>query len=173
MKPEWTKTLTPDNFNDWIKGEVDAGRTAFVRWIASEGWCAPPIRCPSRRLFANRPEACAGSLAGAAGGARAALLPAALAAAHGCSARAEADDASRPRPGMLSRRSTPATLPCRSATCCSPNPKSAPALTAATSRPARGAGRRSATSTRPRATTATPTTRRPTRPCATSSATRR
>ena len=59
MKPEWTKTLTPDNFNDWIKGEVDAGRTAFVRWIASEGWCAPPIRCPSRQLFANRPEACA------------------------------------------------------------------------------------------------------------------
>ena len=43
MKPEWTKTLTPDNFNDWIKGEVDAGRTAFVRWIASEGWCAPPF----------------------------------------------------------------------------------------------------------------------------------
>jgi hypothetical protein len=22
---------------DWIKGEVDAGRTAMVRWIASEG----------------------------------------------------------------------------------------------------------------------------------------
>jgi hypothetical protein len=37
MTPEHTKTLTPDNFNDWIKGEVDAGRTAFVRWIASEG----------------------------------------------------------------------------------------------------------------------------------------
>ena len=50
MKPEWTKTLTPDNFNDWIKGEVDAGRTAFVRWIASEGWCAPPSM-PSRRLL--------------------------------------------------------------------------------------------------------------------------
>ena len=37
MRPSHTKTLTPDNFNDWIKGEVDAGRTAFVRWIASEG----------------------------------------------------------------------------------------------------------------------------------------
>ena len=59
MKPEWTKTLTPDNFNDWIKGEVDAGRTAFVRWIASEGWCAPPsmpivpaLCKPSRSLCA-------------------------------------------------------------------------------------------------------------------------
>ena len=39
MKPEHTMTLTPDNFNDWIKTEVDAGKTAFVRWIASEGWC--------------------------------------------------------------------------------------------------------------------------------------
>jgi hypothetical protein len=37
MTPDHTKTLTTGNFNDWIKGEVDAGRTAFVRWIASEG----------------------------------------------------------------------------------------------------------------------------------------
>jgi len=37
MTPDHTKTLNTDNFNDWIKGEVDAGRTAFVRWIASEG----------------------------------------------------------------------------------------------------------------------------------------
>jgi len=29
--------LTKENFNGWIKGEVDAGRTAMVRWIASEG----------------------------------------------------------------------------------------------------------------------------------------
>ena len=25
MAPEHTKTLTPENFNDWIKGEVDSG----------------------------------------------------------------------------------------------------------------------------------------------------
>ena len=54
MKPEWTKTLTPDNFNDWIKGEVDAGRTAFVRWIASEGWCAPPSMHRAGSLQASR-----------------------------------------------------------------------------------------------------------------------
>ena len=28
--------LTTAGFNDWIRGEVDSGRTAVVRWIASE-----------------------------------------------------------------------------------------------------------------------------------------
>jgi hypothetical protein len=37
MEPAHTMTLTPENFNDWIKGEVDSGKTAFVRWIASAG----------------------------------------------------------------------------------------------------------------------------------------
>lgn len=29
--------LTTATFNDWIVNEVDGGRTAMVRWIASEG----------------------------------------------------------------------------------------------------------------------------------------
>jgi hypothetical protein len=29
--------LTTDNFDGFIKEQVDAGKTAFVRWIASEG----------------------------------------------------------------------------------------------------------------------------------------
>jgi hypothetical protein len=29
--------LTEDTFDDVVKQEVDAGRTLFVRWIASEG----------------------------------------------------------------------------------------------------------------------------------------
>lgn len=29
--------LTKGGFNDWIRAEVDSGRTAVVRWIASEG----------------------------------------------------------------------------------------------------------------------------------------
>lgn len=29
--------LTVDSFDDFIKETVDSGKTAFVRWIASEG----------------------------------------------------------------------------------------------------------------------------------------
>ena len=29
--------LTTDNFDDFIKTNVDAGKTTFVRWIASAG----------------------------------------------------------------------------------------------------------------------------------------
>jgi hypothetical protein len=29
--------LTPDNGDSFIKENVDAGKTVFVRWIASEG----------------------------------------------------------------------------------------------------------------------------------------
>ena len=31
------KKLTPKNFDDHVKEQVDAGKTLFVRWIASEG----------------------------------------------------------------------------------------------------------------------------------------
>ena len=34
---EYSKKLTTSNYKDFIKSEVDAGRTLFVRWIASEG----------------------------------------------------------------------------------------------------------------------------------------
>jgi hypothetical protein len=35
----WTYStkLTESTFDDVVKAEVDAGRTFFVRWIASEG----------------------------------------------------------------------------------------------------------------------------------------
>jgi hypothetical protein len=35
----WTysKQLTSGNFDDYVKSQVDAGKTLFVRWIASEG----------------------------------------------------------------------------------------------------------------------------------------
>jgi len=32
-----SKKLTVDNFDATVKAEVDAGRTMFVRWIASSG----------------------------------------------------------------------------------------------------------------------------------------
>jgi len=32
-----SKELTTDNAEAWIKEQVDAGKTAMVRWIASEG----------------------------------------------------------------------------------------------------------------------------------------
>jgi len=34
---DYVKKLTMDNHQDIIKKEVDAGKTLFVRWIASEG----------------------------------------------------------------------------------------------------------------------------------------
>eukprot|EP01043_Picozoa_sp_COSAG02_P082533 COSAG02_NODE_20732_length_817_cov_1.473538_2_plen_66_part_00 len=34
---EHSTKLTTATFNSWITEEVDAGRTAMVRWIASEG----------------------------------------------------------------------------------------------------------------------------------------
>ncbi len=35
----WTysKKLTAGNFDEYVKSQVDAGKTLFVRWIASEG----------------------------------------------------------------------------------------------------------------------------------------
>jgi len=35
----WTRAtkLTPENADDFVKSGVDAGKTVFVRWIASEG----------------------------------------------------------------------------------------------------------------------------------------
>jgi len=35
----WTRStkLTKDNFDSFVKGHVDAGKTAFVRFIASSG----------------------------------------------------------------------------------------------------------------------------------------
>ena len=35
----WDKAtkLTPDNADEFVKTNVDAGKTVFVRWIASEG----------------------------------------------------------------------------------------------------------------------------------------
>jgi hypothetical protein len=35
----WTRStkMTVDTFDEVVKTEVDAGRTLFVRWIASEG----------------------------------------------------------------------------------------------------------------------------------------
>jgi hypothetical protein len=32
-----SKKLTEKNFDDHVKEQVDAGKTLFVRWIASEG----------------------------------------------------------------------------------------------------------------------------------------
>jgi hypothetical protein len=29
--------LSPDNADDFVKENVDAGKTVFIRWIASEG----------------------------------------------------------------------------------------------------------------------------------------
>lgn len=34
--PTSTK-LTMDTYNDWIQSTIDSGKTAMVRWIASEG----------------------------------------------------------------------------------------------------------------------------------------
>jgi len=34
---DYSKKLTVDNFDATVKEEVDAGKTFFVRWIASEG----------------------------------------------------------------------------------------------------------------------------------------
>ena len=34
---DYSKKLTTSNYKEFIKTEVDAGRTLFVRWIASEG----------------------------------------------------------------------------------------------------------------------------------------
>ena len=33
----YSTKLTPENFKDTIQKEIDAGRTFFVRWIASSG----------------------------------------------------------------------------------------------------------------------------------------
>jgi len=33
----FSKELTTDNFDAHVQSEIDAGRTLFVRWIASEG----------------------------------------------------------------------------------------------------------------------------------------
>ena len=35
----WTRAtkLTPANFEGFVESQVDAGKTLFVRWIASEG----------------------------------------------------------------------------------------------------------------------------------------
>jgi len=33
----FSQKLTVDNFKDTVQGEIDAGKTLFVRWIASEG----------------------------------------------------------------------------------------------------------------------------------------
>jgi len=33
----YSTELTPDNGDQFIKENVDAGKTVFVRWIASEG----------------------------------------------------------------------------------------------------------------------------------------
>lgn len=32
-----SKKLTVDNFKSTVQAEIDAGKTMFVRWIASEG----------------------------------------------------------------------------------------------------------------------------------------
>ena len=34
---EGTTRLTPDTFNGFIQDAIDSGKTAMVRWIASEG----------------------------------------------------------------------------------------------------------------------------------------
>jgi hypothetical protein len=34
---DFSTKLTVGSFDDHVKAEVDAGRTLFVRWIASEG----------------------------------------------------------------------------------------------------------------------------------------
>jgi len=34
---EHATELTPDNADDFVKTNVDAGKTVFIRWIASEG----------------------------------------------------------------------------------------------------------------------------------------
>lgn len=34
---DFSTELTVDTFDSFVKTEVDAGRTLFVRWIASEG----------------------------------------------------------------------------------------------------------------------------------------
>lgn len=31
------KELTPENADDFVKENVDGGKTVFIRWIASEG----------------------------------------------------------------------------------------------------------------------------------------
>ena len=35
---QYSTELSTDNFDGFIKDNVDAGKTVFVRWIASEGW---------------------------------------------------------------------------------------------------------------------------------------
>ena len=34
---KYVKKCTTDNFDGYVKEQVDAGKTLFVRWIASEG----------------------------------------------------------------------------------------------------------------------------------------
>lgn len=34
----YSKQLTPENFEETVQAEIDVGRTFFVRWIASPGW---------------------------------------------------------------------------------------------------------------------------------------
>ena len=33
----YSKQLTTSNFDEYVKSQVDAGKTLFVRWIASQG----------------------------------------------------------------------------------------------------------------------------------------
>jgi len=34
---DYATELTPDNADEFVKTNVDAGKTVFIRWIASEG----------------------------------------------------------------------------------------------------------------------------------------
>ena len=34
----YSTQLNADNFESFIQGNLDAGKTTFVRWIASAGW---------------------------------------------------------------------------------------------------------------------------------------
>ena len=41
---DYSTKLTQDNFESTIQSEIDAGKTVFVRWIASPGECGT-IQC--------------------------------------------------------------------------------------------------------------------------------
>jgi len=49
-----TKVTDESQFTDLIKQEVDAGKTLFVRWIASEGWGWWKKQAPAWNAIANK-----------------------------------------------------------------------------------------------------------------------
>jgi len=57
---DYSTKLTDDNFDDTIKQNIDAGKTLFIRWIASAGWGWWKKQAPSWneavKLYAENPD---------------------------------------------------------------------------------------------------------------------